>query len=957
MRIRRHVWPLVGVLAATALAVGADERRYDFRKRVLPNGLTVISLEDHSCPIVAVQVWYHVGSKDEDPKRQGFAHMFEHMMFRGTDRLGPEEHFSLLRRAGGDGNAFTSFDNTTYVNSLPSNQLELALWLEAERMAFLKIDDESFYKERAVVEEERRLRSLNTPYGMVPERLLGQLFTKHPYRWTPIGQIPHLRAATIDELQKFWDTYYVPSNATLVVVGDVTHDRVHALAERYFGWIPRCADPPRITVKEPPQSKRRKIQIPEKKGPVPIIGFVYRGVPSGHPDELPLGMLMSVLGGGESSRLYKDLVKDKKLAQAAVAGAFSFEQDGLAGAGAVLLPWGKTKKVMKLISEHIARAQEEMVTTEELEKVRNQLLRSEVTQSLTVASKAGLLGRKEVLEGGADRANKRFEEIRAVTREDLLRVAKKYLVKSNESEVSVEPQLTGVLGSLLGGKEDVDEGAAPASKPAVNRIAARGTPRDSLKRPGSFPKEPPLAALADVVPTVPHEEQRLKNGLRVVVVENHEVPFITMTLGCLNGGWTETHPGTASMAASMITKGSSKHTAAEMAEELEYHAISLDGSADLDTASVSASCVSDKFDRALGLLAEVVRTPTFPEDEFEVLRKQVVLGLMVQTRTPEYLADREFRERLFGRHPYSRTPTGELPDVQALKSSDLREWWTTFIRPDASILYIAGDIRPDAAVAAARKYLEDWNVTTAAPKVRMPLIPAVEKTNIFLVDRPGSVQSQIRVGHRGITRKDAEYFPSRVLSQIFGGAFDSRLNKAIRIEKGLTYGARGGFSADRYAGTFRVSTFTKTPSTAETVRVILDEIGKLRNDMPTDEEINVARSYLVGSMPATIETPQQVVGDLWLIEFCGLPKDFKARLLDGVRRTTGDDVLRVAQRLVNPEAMVITVVGDAEKIRADLQQIAPVTVVKASVAEPADQESGRKKDEAGTPNNEDASED
>ncbi|MEE8170611.1 MAG: pitrilysin family protein, partial [Phycisphaerae bacterium] len=234
--IRRIAIPAAVCLLSAVPAAAAD-RLYDFREQTLDNGLRVVTLEDFSCPIVAVQVWYRVGSKNEDPQRQGFAHMFEHMMFRGTDRLGPKDHFEHVRRTGGNCNAYTSFDNTTYINELPANQLELVLWLEAERMAFLKIDQESFDTERKVVEEERRM-GLNAPYGTVPERLLPEIFTKHPYRWTPIGKIPHLRAATIDELQAFWDTYYVPNNATLVIVGAVKHDEAQQLAEKYFGWIP-----------------------------------------------------------------------------------------------------------------------------------------------------------------------------------------------------------------------------------------------------------------------------------------------------------------------------------------------------------------------------------------------------------------------------------------------------------------------------------------------------------------------------------------------------------------------------------------------------------------------------------------------------------------------------------------------------------------------------------------------
>src|SRR3954468_20134737 len=235
-------------------AARADSAKFDYVEKTLSNGLRVVTLEDPSTPIVAVQVWYHVGSKNEDPKRQGFAHMFEHMMFRGTDKLGPKEHFSLIKQVGGDCNAYTAFDQTVYINKLPSNQLELALWLESERMAFLKIDTTSFDTERAVVEEERRL-GLNAPYGTVAEKILPHIFTKHPYRWLPIGQIPHLRSANIDELNQFWQTYYVPNNATLVIVGAIKNDDAQKLAEKYFTWIPAGDKPPRVEEFEPPQKE------------------------------------------------------------------------------------------------------------------------------------------------------------------------------------------------------------------------------------------------------------------------------------------------------------------------------------------------------------------------------------------------------------------------------------------------------------------------------------------------------------------------------------------------------------------------------------------------------------------------------------------------------------------------------------------------------------------------------
>ena len=271
---------------------------YDYRDLTLDNGLRVVTLEDHSCPIVAVHLWYHVGSKDERSERQGFAHMFEHMMFRGTDRLGKTDHFDFIRRTGGDCNAYTAFDQTVYIQTLPANQLELALWLEAERMGFLRIDQANFDTERKVVEEERRM-GLNQPYGSLPEKALAEIFKVHPYGWSPIGKISHLRASAAQELRDFWTRYYVPNNATLVVVGDIKHEEVQQQAKKYFGWMPREAEPSRVAVREPMPQQAREVTLAEDNAPAPIVALGWRTVPSPHDDAIPLELLGVILGQGD----------------------------------------------------------------------------------------------------------------------------------------------------------------------------------------------------------------------------------------------------------------------------------------------------------------------------------------------------------------------------------------------------------------------------------------------------------------------------------------------------------------------------------------------------------------------------------------------------------------------------------------------------------------------------------
>ncbi len=915
-------WLVIGcwVLNCGEKPSAADEPPLiDYRESSLDNGLRVISVEDFSTPLVNVQLWYHVGSKDEQPERQGFAHMFEHMMFRGTDRLGPTDHFDYVRRTGGSCNAYTTFDQTVYHETLPAHQLELALWLEAQRMSFLKIDQTAFDTERKVVEEERRL-GLNQPFGSVFEKVLAEVFHVHPYRWSPIGKIPHLRASAVSELREFWMRYYVPNNATLVVVGAVKHGEVQQLARRHFDWIPRREDVPRVASKEPRPSEARAIVVPEDNAPAPVAGMVFRTVALDHEDRAPLELLTQILGGGDSSRLYRRLVAQEKLAVQALSLDFMLEQDGVLILGAVLSPFGaKPDRVIEILNEELARAAAEPVTDRELLKARNQLLKQTVSQLLTAEGKARLLGEAAVLQGGANRVNELLPKIRSATKEDLKRVASAYLTPAAALTIRVN-------ASGFGGKKNDAEEQAPITAATEENPPPPGRP--GLSRPADYLVTAPVAPPVDVRAQFDSVRRELPNGLTVIVVPNHEVPLVTMQLGFLNGAWTETKPGTASMAFGMLTKGTSRHTEEQLAEELGTYAINLDGSAGEDTGSVSASCLTEHLPRAIELLAEVTRQPTFPAEEFEKLRKQVSTQLAVAAAEPAYVADRELERRLYGHHPYSRTATGEVADVAALTLDDLSAWWKTFARPDAATLIFAGDVEADEAIRLAESALGDWTIKEPAPRISLPTIPEPSSTQIFLVDRPKSTQSQILVGQLGITRDHPGYFTSRVVNGYFGGAFSSRLNETIRVKKGLTYGARGGFEPYRFAGQFQISTFSKTESTADAVKAVFEELKRLQAEPPTRDELDKTRSYLVGSFALERETPQRVAADLWLIESHGLPADYFDRQLSAVRNTNEPECLKLAKSAIDPNRMVVVVVGQAEAISKPLAEIAPVMLVE-----------------------------
>lgn len=926
----RRVLVVAAVLGMSLVLGGAGHQKpkqtgqFDYQRIKLANGLEVITLEDFSCPIVAVQLWYHVGSKDEQPGRHGFAHMFEHIMFRGTDKLGPTDHFAYIRRVGGTSNGQTGFDKTIYEETLPAKQLELALWLEAERMTFLKIDQESFDTERKVVEEERRM-DLNQPYGTIYEKLLAEVFKVHPYSWPPIGNIPDLRAASVQELRDFWKKYYVPNNATLIMVGAVKHKDAQRLAKRYFGWIPRYDEPARVTVKEPEQTEKRTVTLAIENAPAPAAGVVYRTVPIRDKNSVTIDLLAEILGGGRSSRIYRELVAEKQLAVGAEAVSWSLEQDGLFGAGAIMSPMGKdANSILAIIEGHISRLQNEAVSERELMKAKNQMLRGLVTDNLQIESKAQMLGSAAVDYGDVSQVNRQIDDIRKVTAADIQRTANEYLADKRALEVKVERNIPGAVSNMLGIAKEED-GVITAEPEKVPPKPGR----NGLERGKDWPKEAPVAKVAAAKITPKYSSRKLENGLKVLVVPNREVPFVSIQLGFLSGAWTESKPGTAAMTMQMLAKGTSKHNEGELADELETYAISLSGAGDMDTSTVNVGCLTEHIERTMGLLGEVTLTPSFPEKEFEKLRKQVLTSLAVSSAEPEYVADREFRRKLYGEHPYSRTATGEVEDVNALTIEDLKQWWSKFARPDTAVLIFSGDIEAKEAFELAKKTFGGWKAAGERPDIKISKPAESAETHIYLVDLPGSTQSQIRVGQRGITRHDERYFVSRIVSNYFGWAYNSRLNESIRVAKGLTYSVWGSYIANRFAGEFEVGTFSKTESTAEAVKAVLEEIKLLKTNGPSDDELENSRSYILGSFVRGRETPQQIAGDLWLIESQGLSRDYLERLLSGIAKAKRTDCKRLVRETIEPGKLVIVVVGEAEKLKGELEKIAPVTVAAA----------------------------
>ena len=478
-----------------------------------------------------------------------------------------------------------------------------------------------------------------------------------------------------------------------------------------------------------------------------------------------------------------------------------------------------------------------------------------------------------------------------------------------------------LLGSLMGRKSGPGNSEENSPITAKPETGAAPPAKPGLRRPADDPAKPPVAAVLESRLKLPNTRYVLPNGLRVIVVPNHEVPYVNVQLGFENGAWTESKPGTASLAMSMLTRGTSKHSEKELAEDLDTYAIELGGSATMDSVRVDVGCLTEHLDRAMGFMREVVREPKFPADEFEKLRKQTRASLAVAAADASFKAERELRRTLYGTHPYARLATGEAKDVDALSVEDCKAWWKDFFRPRQAVLIFAGDITAERALALAEKTFGDWHVDGAAPQPAATATPAGNlERKIYLIDQPGAVQSQIRVGQLGILRSHPGYAAATVASSYFGGAFNSRLNETIRVKKGLTYGARGGYGYQRFGGSFVASTFSKTESTALALQAVLDEIQRFLSEKPTDKELADTKSYFVGSFASDRETPQQIATELWMLELNKLPVDFFEQTLERVGKADAEACTKLAQQTLDPKHMVIVVVGNAAKIKADLEK-------------------------------------
>ena len=919
----RHLLSIGVVLAATATvslwsaepqttprAAAPSTPRLEHQTFALPNGLKVILSQDKRLPMVAVNLWYHVGPANEIPGRTGFAHLFEHMMFQGSKHVASDTHFKLLEAAGAsDINGTTDFDRTNYFETVPSNQLELALWIESDRMGYLLdvLDQQALANQRDVVRNERRQGVENQPYGVAEEALYQALYPQgHPYHGVVIGSHADLAAAELRDVQQFFRQYYSPNNASLAIVGDFDPVATRRLVEKYFGNLKRGPDVPKITATTPPITAEKRITISDTVQ-LPRVYMSWLTPAIFTPGDADADLTAAILGGGKSSRLYKALVYDKQIAQAVQATQESLILGSKFTIEATARPGHTADELEAAINAELRRFVEQGPDAAELERARNTI----ETQIITGLETLGGFG------GKADRLNSYQHYLG--TPDYLGQDLKRYRDATSQSIAAFAAQnlkatTRVVLFALPGEKKLPPEPSSPAAQ------AAGGAESVNVDEPWRKDMPKPGAVRAAQFPTP--EKFTLPNGLTVIVSERSELPVVSASLVFASGSGANppAMPGLANFTATMLDEGTTTRSSLAIADEAARLGTALITSSTMDQIRVSATSLAREFPSALQLLADVAIRPTFPPEEVERQRTSRLATLVSQNSNPSQIASRVMAAALFGpAHPYGYIDLGTEASNKAMTRDAMLDFWQRQIVPGNAALVVVGAVSRREVEALTTKAFADWN-GKAAPSASMPA-PGGTGAKLILVDMPGAAQTEVRVASIGAARTTPDFEAIEVVNMILGGLFTSRINLNLREDKGYTYGAFSAFSMRREPGPFFVGAGVRVDATAPAVTEIFNEVRKMKDVQVSADELSLGKDSLVRSMPGRFETSAQAADSFSTVFVYALGLDYYSKYIERLGSIDGPAAHAAARKYLVPERLLVVAVGDRQKIEADLKKL------------------------------------
>jgi zinc protease len=886
----------------------------DFHERVLPNGLRVITSLDRTTPNVTVQVWYGVGAKNDPHGRSGFAHMFEHMMFKATRDMPAEYMDRLTEDVGGMNNAFTQDDTTAFYEVIPAADLQRLIWAESERMSSLVVDKDNFNSERQVVEEELRQRVLASPYGRLfyydlPE----DSFAVHPYHRSAIGSIENLDAATLDDLQNFHATFYRPDNATMVVAGNFDPAQLNAWLDRYFGPLKDPAAPiPQVTTVEPPRTGPRDVTNYGTDVPLPAVAVTWLAPKASDADAPALQMLDAILTAGKSSRLYDSLVYEKQMAAQVFSSADLRQQLGMFYVGAIVAQGHTPDEVEAALRAQVASLRDAPVSPAELDIAKTQLLTNEIRQRETIEGRANELAAAQVIEGSAARANSDILDLAAVTPADVQRVARKYLPDDLRVSIKYLPESARPPGAPA----EAAPAAPIASQPYTGPVAAL-LPAADRQPPPPIGAQPPT-----VLPTP--VERTLPNGLRVIVAHSEDLPLVAASLS-LEAGAASDPPhlaGDASMTASLVTEGTATRSARDIARQSEALGADLGASSSWESSQVGLSVMPDKLAAALGIVADVARNPTFAPEELERERKEQLEGLDVAYGEPGEVASFATAPVTYAGTSFAHAAGGTPSSLKRLTRDDLARFHAMNWRPDKAILVLTGDIAPEQGFALAEQAFGAWPRPAELAPPPPDGHPNGAPRNIA-IDLPGVGQAAVTVTKPSVARTDPQYYQALVANTVLGGGYSARLNEDIRIKRGLSYGADSSLAARRTLGAFTASAQTRNDAAGQVADLIKADMAGLASDPPGPDELTARKQSLIGEYGRGIATAAGLGQTLQTLALYGIDLSEVKTYTDKVEAVTPAEVQAFAADELKPGDASLIVVGDGKLFLPTLQGKVP----------------------------------
>ena len=890
-----------------------------YSKYVLPNGLTLLVTEDHSDPLVHVDVTYHVGSAREQIGKSGFAHFFEHMMFQGSDHVADEEHFKLVTAAGGTLNGSTNRDRTNYYETVPSNQLETALWLEADRMGFLldAVTQPKFEVQRATVKNERGQNYDNRPYGLAQEYVAKTLYPYgHPYSWLTIGYLKDLDNSNVQDLKNFFLRWYGPNNATLTVGGDVQTADVVKLAEKYFGPIKTGPAVQNQQIPEPRLAQDRYVSY-EDNIRFPMLQLVFPTVPSNHPDEKPLDALAEIIGQGNNSLMYKNFVKPQKAVQASAYSSNS-ELGGEFTLRVLNFPGKGLDSAALRARQTLAEFERTGVSDAQVARYQAGAEAQLINGLSSVSGKVSQLAANQTYTGNPNRLPVELKQIRAVTRADVQRVYDKYLRGQHAVVLSVVPKGQTALEAGQDNYAASEAGYKAPSYGYDDLKYAKAT--DNFDR-GQQPK----SGANPVVKVPAIWQDQLDNGLRLIGTKNSEIPTVTMLLTIRGGHRLEqadrNKAGIASLTASMMNEGTEKYTSEEFSAALDKLGSTIRVGAGADNTTVYVQSLTKNLPATLALLEQVLLHPRFDQADFDREKKQTLEGIANQTTQPVVIANNAYAQLLYGPGNIMSVPeSGTTATVTALTLNDVKQFYQQNYAPNVSYLTVVGDV-DEATAESQLAFLKSWRrqgvTIPAGTAAQQP-----DKTRLYFINKDGAAQSEIRVGYLTDLPYDAtgNYYRAYLANYLLGGAFNSRINLNLREDKGYTYGARSGFAGTRYIGPYTAQAGVRADATAASVKEFMKEIQNYRNGI-TDDELKFLQSSVGQNDALRYETGLQKAGFLSRLVEYDLAPDYVQQQSDILQNLTAADVRASAQKYLPADKMYILVVGDRAKAFPGLAEL------------------------------------